>query len=969
MNDWELIQNYCSDGSESAFETLVKRHVDYVYCAALRQVRDPSLAEDVSQAVFMLLAQKAKTFRADTILISWLFRTTQNIAAHAVRSESRRQQRELEVAKMNPTTTTPETDHQWERVSPVLDEALAALPGKDRDAVLLRFMGRKPFSQVGAELGTSEDAAKKRVSRALARLREFFVRRGTTLSIAALGVLLGERVVHAAPVGLTTKIAAGVLTGTSAASGPAALLKAAARELFWNKVKWGVAIGAGVLAVLSAGTAAMRHNSNPTLVTATPAPAVQTRTLNDSKLAATIDANAVENAADHILRLSVVQSEDRKPIPRARVLVDRWDKKSQRTLDATTDGNGVLNIPIPTNNFVELEVWVSAEDRVPVIVKWQPHEFNEPVLPYTLLLEAGQKASGMVVDQFGEPVPGATIYFQTWEQGGAQTRREHRAFNQGLPPLYTDANGRWTTTQFPPPAPTLGLNIRVTSPAYTPASVSIRELATNLVTVLSNGVALSGQITAADGKPVQHATVAKENGVYINIQADSDGRFSWPHIEPGQVFVHVEAEGFETIDEPVWATNAANECAFTLQPTSNSPPAYADLNGPKVLLHGTVVDAETGQPIPYFKVLMGLSPNPSDWGPDAMLPEARLFGEGHNGRFAWNILRSGGFQLEVAADGYLDSVCEVRGENEGDPLTFKLRPATFLTGHVLTPDGSSARNADLTLTGPNMGGVMQRPGQLIEPNSGFGDARTRTDDEGNFRLRVKAGARGVAIVHESGTALLTFEAATNAPVVLQPWGIVEGTLYLNGQPAPDQTISISGTGKAEADPRITCFFVYRTNTDAQGKFRFDKALPGTVSVEHWVGSYGGGQAIVSLGQTTNVEVKSGSTTTVELRRDGRLVVGHINFQQSPDNIDWGMSEGSLLGKNKYPFALSRDGSIRADDVPPGTYQLSVELKLVTPSPQLFQTTFGSVQKEVVVPASENESKPVDLGSMTIIPAK
>jgi DNA-directed RNA polymerase specialized sigma24 family protein len=85
MNDWELIQKYCN-GSESAFEALVKRHVDYVYCAALRQVRDPALAEDISQAVFMLLAQKAKTFRPDTILISWLFRTTQNIAARAVRS-------------------------------------------------------------------------------------------------------------------------------------------------------------------------------------------------------------------------------------------------------------------------------------------------------------------------------------------------------------------------------------------------------------------------------------------------------------------------------------------------------------------------------------------------------------------------------------------------------------------------------------------------------------------------------------------------------------------------------------------------------------------------------------------------------------------------------------------------------------------------------------------------------------------
>ena len=91
MNDWELIQAYCRNGSESAFETLVKRHVDFVYCSALRQVRDPLLAEDVSQAVFLLLFRKAKSFRSGTVLVSWLFRTTRFVGARALRTECRRQ--------------------------------------------------------------------------------------------------------------------------------------------------------------------------------------------------------------------------------------------------------------------------------------------------------------------------------------------------------------------------------------------------------------------------------------------------------------------------------------------------------------------------------------------------------------------------------------------------------------------------------------------------------------------------------------------------------------------------------------------------------------------------------------------------------------------------------------------------------------------------------------------------------------
>ena len=99
MNDWELIQGFCRNGSESAFETLVKRHVDFVYCSALRQVRDPLLAEDVSQAVFLLLVRKAKSFRPGTVVVSWLFRTTQFVAARALRTEHRRQRREIEAKR------------------------------------------------------------------------------------------------------------------------------------------------------------------------------------------------------------------------------------------------------------------------------------------------------------------------------------------------------------------------------------------------------------------------------------------------------------------------------------------------------------------------------------------------------------------------------------------------------------------------------------------------------------------------------------------------------------------------------------------------------------------------------------------------------------------------------------------------------------------------------------------------------
>ncbi len=428
MNDWELIQNYCRTGSESAFETLVKRHVDYVYCAALRQVRDPSLAEDVSQTVFMLLAQKAKSFQPSTVLISWLFRTTHFVAARALRTESRRQRRELEAAQMNPTTTTPEADHQWERVSPMLDEALAALPNKDRDAVLLRFISQKPFSQVGAEIGVTEDAAKKRVSRALARLREFFLRRGTTLSVAALAVVLSERVVQASPAALTTKITAAVGSSAVAASTPAAaLLKTTLRDLFWRKVKWGAAISAGVVTALLVTTSVLRPAHSQAMNSTAATPPAQTQTSIDSQPVAAADPTANQEATNHVLVLSVLRSEDQQPLSGVRVLVERALRKRERAFDSTTDASGRLVIPIPTQAFRSLAVWVSAEGRVPMIMLWQAYEFNDPVISHTILLEPGEAASGTVVDESGNPIPGAKV---TFEGSGMESgNRDNAAFH------------------------------------------------------------------------------------------------------------------------------------------------------------------------------------------------------------------------------------------------------------------------------------------------------------------------------------------------------------------------------------------------------------------------------------------------------------------------------------------------------------------------------------------------------------
>jgi hypothetical protein len=263
---------------------------------------------------------------------------------------------------------------------------------------------------------------------------------------------------------------------------------------------------------------------------------------------------------------------------------------------------------------------------------------------------------------------------------------------------------------------------------------------------------------------------------------------------------------------------------------------------------------------------------------------------------------------------------------------------------------------------------MQSPGRFLDPNPGFEMTRTQTDGVGNFRLKLKTGARGVAVVHESGSALVTFEAATNNAIVLQPWGAIDGTLYLNGQPAANEYIMVEGSQKSDADPRLFLGFGYHVDTDESGHFRLDQVPPGEHSVTREVGFFGKGPAIANADHTAKVKVESGAVASVELRREGRRVIGRIVLQGPLEEVQWGTSTASLQGAKKYPFALSKGGALRADDVAPGNYTLSIQLERANADPQVLgNLPFGSLEKQVTVPSADDESVPVpvDLGELTI----
>jgi uncharacterized protein (TIGR03435 family) len=253
MDDMALLREYAARNSETAFETLVSRRVGFVYSAALRQVRDPHLAEEVTQAVFIILAQKAGRISDKTILAGWLFKTTRFAALAQIRADAKRRRREQE-AQMQIEIQPTAPDLFWEQMSPLLDEALATLGETDRQAVLLRYFENKSLAEVGSHLGAGEDTARKRVSRALEKLHRYFSKRGVSSTTAIIAGAISANSVQAAPVALAKSVVAVAIAKGAAASGSTlTLLKGALKIMAWTKAKTVVVAGAVVL--FATGTA------------------------------------------------------------------------------------------------------------------------------------------------------------------------------------------------------------------------------------------------------------------------------------------------------------------------------------------------------------------------------------------------------------------------------------------------------------------------------------------------------------------------------------------------------------------------------------------------------------------------------------------------------------------------------------------------------------------------------------------
>jgi RNA polymerase sigma factor (sigma-70 family) len=242
--DLELLRCYAREHAEEAFADVVQRHLGLVHSAALRQVRSTHLAEEIAQSVFVDLARNARRLAPNTVVAGWLYEVTRRTAIDVLRRESRRELREQTAEELNSMNST---EPDWMEIAPLLEEAMATLEPGDRAAILLRYFENKSLREVGRTLGASENAAQKRVSRALDRLHRFFRSKDIPTTAGALALLISGNAVQSTPLQLGATIAtAAVQAGAAAVAGTTGI---AVKTLFMSTTQKAIMATAFVAAV------------------------------------------------------------------------------------------------------------------------------------------------------------------------------------------------------------------------------------------------------------------------------------------------------------------------------------------------------------------------------------------------------------------------------------------------------------------------------------------------------------------------------------------------------------------------------------------------------------------------------------------------------------------------------------------------------------------------------------------------
>jgi RNA polymerase sigma factor (sigma-70 family) len=418
-DDQTLLRQYVRHRSETAFALLVERHLKLVYSTALRRVRDPHLAQDVAQSVFIELARKPWSVREPRALAGWLYRAASHGASNVLRTEARRRQRENDAMRQNATDAG--TPSEWQRLEPHLDEAIHTLGATDQNVIALRFLEGKSLRETGQSLSMNEDAVQKRASRALAKLRDFFARRGIKLSVAALGTLLIANTEAEIPPWLSGAVARKALAAAASSAGITLTLMKIIAFLTTKLGLGSLAAAALVAAVVLAERESPDRHASPDSVAAQdrsaspaePGAGATRQPARPGYRPAALSANEPSEPASAPAQARTGQ------VKLGGCVVD--DLTGQPVTDYGLDGPGFIfstshhaagrfesNFGMETGRRVEVRVL--AAGYLPQPVTPEPVTVPAEITNLVVRLHRGGALQGIVFDHAGQPVAGARVF-------------------------------------------------------------------------------------------------------------------------------------------------------------------------------------------------------------------------------------------------------------------------------------------------------------------------------------------------------------------------------------------------------------------------------------------------------------------------------------------------------------------------------------------------------------------------------
>jgi beta-lactamase regulating signal transducer with metallopeptidase domain/thiol-disulfide isomerase/thioredoxin len=569
-------------------------------------------------------------------------------------------------------------------------------------------------------------------------------------------------------------------------------------------------------------------------------------------------------------------------------------------------------------------------------------------LDSVIVLTRGLTVTGRVVDAAGRPVAkagvllGRDLFLPDASTGTTNERGEFTLENAAAGPTIVTVQAEGFAPQV--------------------RDVLVEERTAPVVVTLSEpGSTIRGKVVDVEGKPVAGAGIAAgpwrgHQSIQFRAKTDKDGRFEWPSAPRDAVVFGAFKSGYMTSgDVPLTASD--REQVILLYP--------------ELVITGRVTDAETGRPLPKFRLIRGnkhADPAEILWADNEAV---EIVGSRYTTRFdkPWEP-----FFLRVEAPGYQPAVSRAFRSNEKSQIfDFALRrggEVRSVSGVVVLPGGKPAPRTEVVLA-TQMGGFLMKGG-------GF-DRRgnlpsTTTDAEGRFTFSPPDDKCVLIAASDAGYATASpDELAKSDKMVLQPWGKIEGELRIGGQPGANQEVEFQPDAFQRGGRWYLFTYGYTTSTDARGRFTFDRVVPGRGTAWRLVPITDGRRGNPGRSWPEPVEVKPGQTARVQVGGKGRAVIGRFVLEGKTETpVDWTQNvpveiQDSPLTRLAYAN-LDKDGRFRVDDLPPGRYvlQLRVSTSYVPQAPGAA-TEIGWTQRELIVPETPaaRSDQPLDLGAITV----